>query len=62
VYDQRRDGWRLVALYRMFGRGTARLISTGVLPAKLFLPLFDTLVEKAMADGSASVRAGARLT
>jgi len=51
VYDERRFGWRFVVLYRMFGRGMARLISTGVLPAMLFLPLFDTLVEKAMADG-----------
>jgi len=50
VYDERRAGWMFVAVYRMFGRSAARLISTGVLPAKLFQPLFDTLVEKAMAD------------
>jgi len=50
VYDERRAGWECVALYRVFGRTTARLISAGVLPRQLFRPLFDVLVEKAVAD------------
>jgi hypothetical protein len=50
LYDERRPGWMFVALYRRFGRGTARLIAAGVLPRQLFQPLFDTLLEKAVAE------------
>jgi len=50
VHDERRPGWMFVVLYRVFGRGTARLISSGALPAHWFLPLFDGLVDRALAD------------
>jgi len=50
VHDERRPGWMFVVLYRVFGRGTARLISSGVLPARFFRPLFDALVDRALAD------------
>jgi len=49
VYDERRPGWMFVALYRMFGRSTAALIVRGLLPRQPFLPLFDALVEQALA-------------
>ena len=52
IYDERRRGWMLVGLYRLFGRRTAALITGGILPRMLFQPLFDTLVEKAMADSA----------
>jgi hypothetical protein len=52
IYNERRPGWILVALYRQFGRGTASLIERGLLPRRIFQPLFDTLVEKAMADSA----------
>ncbi len=48
IYDERRPGWMFVLLYRTFGRATARLITRGVLPRRLFQPLFDTLVERAL--------------
>lgn len=48
VYDERRPGWVFVALYRRFGRSTAALIVWGFLPRRLFQPLFDSLVEKAL--------------
>jgi hypothetical protein len=54
IYDERRRGWMFVALYRRFGRGTASLIERGLLPRQMFQPLFDALVEQALAD---SVRA-----
>ena len=50
VHDERRRGWEFVVLYRIVGRGTARLISNGVLPAQWVRPLFDALVETALAD------------
>jgi hypothetical protein len=50
VHDQRRPGWMFVVLYRVCGRGTARLISSGALPARWFRPLFDSLVDRALAD------------
>ena len=51
VYDERRPGWTLVVfLYRALGRQTACLIEKGVLPSRLFRPLFDRLVERAVAD------------
>ena len=59
IYNERRRGWLLVGLYRMFGRSTATLITRGLLPRMLFQPLFDTLVEKALAD-SAPVFVAAR--
>ena len=48
IYDERRGGWRWVALYRRFGRGTADLIRRGYLPRSLFQPLFDALVKEAL--------------
>jgi hypothetical protein len=48
IYDERRPGWMFVALYRTFGRATANLISRGILPRRLFRPLFDALLEKAL--------------
>jgi hypothetical protein len=42
----------LVALYRRFGRRTASLIERGLLPRQMFHPLFDALVEKALADSA----------
>jgi len=60
VYDDRRSGWALVVLYRAFGRQTARLISAGVLPRQLFRPLFDSLVEKAVADAPRAFAAARR--
>ncbi len=50
AYDARRPGWMFVGVYRMFGRQVARLIATGVLPRRLFRPLFDALVAMALAD------------
>jgi hypothetical protein len=52
VYGERRRGWMFVVLYHRFGRGTATLIRRGVLPRGLFQPLFDALVEKALADSA----------
>ena len=52
VYDERRPGWMFVGLYRVFGRSAAALITRGILPRVLFQPLFDTLVEKALADSA----------
>jgi hypothetical protein len=52
VYEQRRSGWRFVALYRACGRSTARLIARGVLSKRLFRPLFDTLVDKALDESA----------
>jgi hypothetical protein len=52
IYDDRRPGWMFVGLYRIFGRATAALITRGILPRMLFQPLFDTLVEKALADSA----------
>jgi hypothetical protein len=49
VYEERRPGWMFVALYRTFGRRTAALIVRGILPRRLFQPLFDALVVKALA-------------
>jgi len=60
VYDERRSGWAFVALYRVFGRSTARLISIGVLPRQFFRPLFDALVEKAVADAPRAFAAARR--
>ena len=50
IYDERRRGWMFVSLYRTFGRATAKLMACGVLPRSLFQPLFDALVEKALAE------------
>nr|UXE44939.1 hypothetical protein Hi04_10k_c3996_00014 [uncultured bacterium] len=52
IYDERRPGWMFVALYRRFGRRTASLIERGLLPRLVFQPLFDALVEKALADSA----------
>ena len=60
VYDERRPGWAFVAFYRVFGPGTARLISSGVLPRQLFRPLFDALVERAVADAPRAFTAARR--
>ena len=48
AYEQRRPGWRWIALYRRFGQTTANLISRGYLPRQLFQPIFDRLVENAL--------------
>lgn len=50
VHDERRAGWVFVALYARFGRTIAGMIHQGVLPRQLFLPLFDSLVDRAFAD------------
>jgi hypothetical protein len=60
VYDERRPGWMFVALYRVFGQATARLITHGVLPRGLFQPLFDALVEKALAESARAIVATRR--
>ena len=52
IYDERRPGWRFVAVYRTLGRATAKLVERGVLPKGLFQPLFDALLEKALADSA----------
>jgi hypothetical protein len=52
VYDERRPGWMFVALYRQFGRSAAALIERGLLPRLMFQPLFDALVEKALAEAA----------
>lgn len=52
VHTQRRPGWRFVTLYRIFGRGTAKLIRQGILPRRLFRLLFDALVQKAIAESA----------
>ena len=52
IYEERRPGWIFVALYRAFGRRTAALIGRGLLPRQVFQALFDTLVEKALADSA----------
>jgi hypothetical protein len=59
AYDERRPGWWFIALYRRFGRATADLIYRGYLPRRLFQPLFDMLVEKAL-DSSAHAIVAAR--
>jgi len=50
IYDERHPAWPFVWLYRTFGRATANLIARGILPRRLFRPLFDVLVEKALTD------------
>lgn len=52
IYDERRPGWLFVVMYRVFGRATAALIRRGFLPKSLFQPLFDALLEKALADSA----------
>lgn len=52
IYEERGPGWMFVALYRTFGRGTAALIERGLLPRRVFRPLFDMLVEKALVDST----------
>src|SRR5215467_6683561 len=48
IYDERRPGWKFVALYRTFGRSAAALIARGLLPRHVFQALFDALVEQAL--------------
>ena len=60
VYDERRRGWMFVSLYRTFGGATANLIARGVLPRALFQPLFDALVEKALAERAYALVAARR--
>jgi hypothetical protein len=55
AYDQRRPGWRYIALYRRFGQTTANLIARGYLPRQLFQPLFDRLVENALGEWACAV-------
>jgi len=50
IYEERRSGWLLASLYRIFGRATANLIARGVLPSWLFRRLFDALLEKALTE------------
>ena len=60
IYDERRPGWMFVALYRRFGRRTATLIVRGLLPRRLFQPLFDVLVEKALTESALALIAARR--
>jgi hypothetical protein len=55
AYDERRPGWRLIALYTKFGRVTAGLIYRGYVPRMLFRPLFDALVNKALNDRAQAI-------
>jgi hypothetical protein len=55
VYDERQPGWMFVALYRTFGRSAAALIVRGILPRQLFQPLFDSLLNKALAACASAV-------
>jgi len=50
VYEERRPGWRLVVVYRTFGRATAGLIRRGILPRQPFQYVFDMLVDRAIAN------------
>jgi hypothetical protein len=60
AYEQRRPGWMCIALYRRFGEATANLIARGYLPRQLFQPLFDRLVENALAEWAIAVAANRR--
>ena len=60
AYDQR-GRWRfLISLYRTFGRSVAGLIQSGRIPARLFVPLFDSLVVKANDDTARRLKHGRR--
>jgi hypothetical protein len=48
IYDGRRPGWVLIALYQRFGRAAANLIRRGCLPKGPFRRVFDVLVDKAL--------------
>lgn len=58
VLLRKERGWRFAALYVRFGRQTAALIARGVLPRRLFLPLFDRLTDWALDEWAATVRYG----
>jgi hypothetical protein len=60
IHQERRRGWMCVSLYQTFGRATANLIACGVLPRGLFQPLFDALVEKALAERACALGAAHR--
>ncbi len=60
VYDERGRGWQFVALYRRFGRSTARLIAREYLPRAPFYAVFDALLDRAL-DASAVAAVAHRL-
>jgi len=56
VYEARRGGWRLIALYRACGRRAASMIRRGLLPRSAFRNIFNYLVEKAALDSLTRAR------
>lgn len=62
VYDERRTGWPLVAVYMRYGRAAAELIRAYPALGRGIRPLFDVLLAKAFGDSArlVRVRAGKR--
>ena len=50
LYDARRSGWQLVALYRRFGPAVAKAIRSTPVLGRSFRVVFDALLGKAIRD------------
>ena len=56
IYDARRRGWHLVALYVACGSAAARLLRQGWLPRRPLARLFDALTRRAFAESAETLR------
>lgn len=61
MYDERRPGWVLAALYLRFGRRAADVIGTRTVLQRCIRPLVDLLHGKALGDSARLVQTAAAM-